>query len=112
MAEITAHLSLPLPSPANTLAVDVLRIREAFTALDAKIAALDTLLSSDDVTLDSVQELVAAIKASQTEMGAVTAQVAAQLAVQDAQVAAQLTAQDAQVAAQLADLSALVYAGL
>lgn len=101
MAEMTAHLSLPLPSATNTLAVDVVRIRAAFTALDAKIAALDSLLSSDDVTLDSVQELVAAIKASQTEMGAVTTQVAEQLAVQDAQVAA-----------SLADLSALVYAGL
>lgn len=98
---LTPHLSLPLPHPDNSLAEDVIRIRDAFTVLDQKIAALDTLLTSDDLTLDSVQELVGAIKAARTEIGAV-----------NALVASQLTAQNDAVAQQLAALSALVYAGL
>ncbi len=98
---LTPHLSLPLPHPDNSLAEDVIRIRDAFTVLDQKIAALDTLLTSDDLTLDSVQELVGAIKAARTEIGAVNALVASQLA-----------AQNTAVAQQLAALSALVYAGL
>lgn len=101
---LTPHLSLPLPHPDNTLAEDVIRIRDAFTVLDQKIAALDTLLTSDDLTLDSVQELVGAIKAARTEIGAVNALNTA--------INAQLTAQNDAVAQQLAALSALVYAGL
>ena len=120
---LTPHLSLPLPHPDNSLAEDVIRIRDAFTVLDQKIAALDTLLTSDDLTLDSVQELVGAIKAARTDIGSLNALVARQLAAQNtainAQLAAQNTAINAQLAAQneavaqqLAALSALVYAGL
>lgn len=58
----TAHLNLPLPDPANKLSDDVLRIILAFSALDTKIAALDTLLASSDVNLDTLQELVSFIK--------------------------------------------------
>ena len=109
---LTPHLSLPLPHPDNSLAEDVIRIRDAFTVLDQKIAALDTLLTSDDLTLDSVQELVGAIKAARTEIGAVNALVASQLATQNTAINAQLAAQNDAVAQQLAELSALVYAGL
>lgn len=109
---LTPHLSLPLPHPDNSLAEDVIRIRDAFTVLDQKIAALDTLLTSDDLTLDSVQELVGAIKAARTEIGAVNALVASQLAAQNTAINAQLSAQNDAVAQQLAALSALVYAGL
>lgn len=110
--EFTQHLNLPLPHPEHLLSDDVLRIRDAFTALDQKIAALDALLTSDDLTLDSVQELVDAIKAARTEIGAVNALVASQLSAQNTAINAQLTAQNDAVAQQLAALSALVYAGL
>lgn len=60
--ETTPHLALPLPHPSNSLEDDVLRLRDAFSALDTKIQALDTLLASDDISLDSLQELVTAIK--------------------------------------------------
>lgn len=109
---LTPHLNLPMPHPDNNLAEDVIRIRGAFTVLDQKIAALDTLLTSDDLTLDSVQELVGAIKAARTEIGAVSALVAQQLATQNAAINSELVAQNDAVAQQLAALSALVYAGL
>ena len=97
----TPHLSLPLPDPGNSLAEDVLRIRDAFTVIDQKIAALDTVLASDDLTLDTLQELVAAIKAARTEVGSVNTLVANQLAIQNVEVTARLET-----------ISALVYAGL
>lgn len=109
---LTAHLGLPLPHPENELAEDVLRIRDAFTALDQKLEAIDLLLSSDDLTLDSLQELVTAIKQTRTEAGAVSALVAQQLADQNAAINSQLAAQNDAVTQQLAALSALVYAGL
>lgn len=71
----TAHLGLPLPATDGTLEVDVVRIRTAFNLLDAKIADLDTLLFSDDLDLDSVQELVAALKSAQGTLGAILGQV-------------------------------------
>lgn len=52
------------------------------------------ILTSDDLTLDSVQELVGAIKAARTEIGAVNALVASQLAAQNTAINAQLTAQN------------------
>lgn len=54
----TAHLSLALPHPDNTGDVDVLRLREALQAIDAKVAALDALLASTDLDLDTLQEVV------------------------------------------------------
>ena len=79
--DITEHLSLPLPHPENDLQEDVFRLRDAlsgidsklhqeFTAIDQKFDALDSLLQSDDVTLDQVQELVSAIKANRTSIQA------------------------------------------
>lgn len=112
MDDRTDHLDLPLPHPDNSLAEDVIRIRDAFTVLDQKIAALDALLTSDDLTLDSVQELVGAIKAARTDIGSLNALVASQLAAQNTAINAQLAAQNDAVAQQLAALSALVYAGL
>ena len=60
----TEHLKLPLP--CNSLEIDLPRIQQAFIALDQKISAIDTLLSSDDVTLDQVQELVNSIKSNRS----------------------------------------------
>lgn len=110
--EITPHLYLPLPHPDNDLGDDVLRLRDALSAIDSKVATLDLLLASDDLSLDTLQEVVSAIKAARTEIGAVNALVASQLATQNTAINAQLAAQNAQVSQQLAALSALVYAGL
>ena len=60
--DLTAHLGLPLPHPANDLEDDVPRLRGALQAVDAKFQALDLLLQSNDVNLDQLQELVNAIK--------------------------------------------------
>lgn len=58
----TTHVDLPLPHVDNLLSEDVERLRAAITGIDAKFAALDTLLASDDINLDTLQELVGAIK--------------------------------------------------
>lgn len=68
----TPHLNLPLPNASNFLSEDVPRLREAITAIDTKFGLLDTLLQSDDATLDAVQELVNAIKADRTNITALT----------------------------------------
>lgn len=60
--ETTSHLGLTLPHPSNTLEEDVLRLRSAINGIDAKFALLDSLLASNDINLDTLQELVAAIK--------------------------------------------------
>lgn len=71
MADVlTPHLNLPLPS--STLEEDFPRIIQAFTMLDSKIHQLDQLLASDDVSLDTVQELVNAIKAEAGPIAALT----------------------------------------
>lgn len=93
--DITPHLALPLPHPENDQEVDVLRIRDAFSGLDSKIAALDLLLASDDLTLDALQELVAAIKAARTELGALDTLVAERLAALDTTLDVRLAAQQA-----------------
>ena len=110
--QTTPHLGLPLPHPDNSLEDDVPRIRAALAALDRKVEALDTLLHSDDLTLDTVQELVAAIKAARTDIGAVNTLVAEQLAANNAAVTTQLSSQDERVSAQLSAISSLLYAGL
>ncbi|PZP30445.1 MAG: hypothetical protein DI603_15080 [Roseateles depolymerans] len=69
----SAHLSLPLPHPSNDLEDDAPRLRQALLLVDAKFAALDTLLASDDVDLDQLQELVNAIKANASDVVALLA---------------------------------------
>lgn len=132
--QTTPHLGLPLPHPDNSLEDDVPRIRAALAVLDHKVEALDMLLHSDDLTLDTVQELVAAIKAARSDIGAVNTLVAEQLAIQEANLSNRLTIQSAaidsqlagqqsavntqlasqndRVAAQLTAISTLLYAGL
>lgn len=62
--DFTQHHGLPLPHPSNELQEDVPRLRQALTMVDAKLHSLDMLLQSDDVDLNEVKELVAAIKAN------------------------------------------------
>ena len=66
--ETTSHLGIALPHPSNTLEDDVLRLRSAINAIDAKFALLDTLLASNDASLDTIQELVNSIKADATAL--------------------------------------------
>lgn len=53
--ETTTNLGLPLPHPSNSLEDDVLRLREAFNAIDA-------VLSSDEPSLSTIQEIVDVLK--------------------------------------------------
>lgn len=59
----TAHLNLPLPNQGNDLADDVARLRIALTSVDGAINAIQTLLSSNDINLDTLQEVVNLLKA-------------------------------------------------
>lgn len=69
----TATLALPLPHPENPLNLDVVRLRTAFGMLDARLAAIAALLASDDLTLDTVLEIVAAIKANRADITEIVA---------------------------------------
>jgi hypothetical protein len=71
--QTTPHLQLPLPHPDNRLDDDVVRLRGALTALDGAIYALRGLVSSDDLNLDTVQEIVTVLKGAQGDIGNVTA---------------------------------------
>lgn len=108
----TANLNLPLPNVANPLIEDVQRLRDAFIALDTKIHAIDLLLSSDDLSLDSVQEMVNAIKADSAGLSALSSSVSSQLAAQNAAVALQLSNQTAAVNSALEAQSSSVNTAL
>jgi len=71
------HLALPLPHPDNRLEDDVPRIRTALLALDGKLQTIDTLLASDDVNFDALQELVTALKADGSAIQSILATLAA-----------------------------------
>lgn len=60
----TTHLSLPLPSVDNYINDDVVRLREAITAIDNALALFSSVLSTGDASLDSMLELGAAINAN------------------------------------------------
>ena len=64
----TPHLAIQLPHPSNLLEDDVLRLRSAITAIDTKFEQLDNLLASDDLSLDTIQELVNAIKLATADL--------------------------------------------
>ena len=68
--QLTPGKGLPLPHPDNGLEDDVLRLRQALTAIDSYIAAMEALLASNDPTLDTLQELVTSIKANKTTVDA------------------------------------------
>lgn len=84
----TQHLNLPLPSADNYIHDDVARLRDALVSIDAAInskaamadiqsalANINNLLSSSDPNLDSVLEIVAAIKANSDAIKRVEANV-------------------------------------
>ena len=77
IAEQTTHLGLPLPHQDNPLEEDVLRLRAALAAIDGKFYALDALLASNDASLDSIQEIVTALKGSVATVSALSASFAA-----------------------------------
>lgn len=67
----TAYLNLTLPDPINQLEEDVVRLISAFNGIDSKIASIDTLLASNDPSLNTVQEMVDAIKANIAEIASI-----------------------------------------
>jgi hypothetical protein len=88
--QTTPHLGLPLPHPDNDLETDVVRLRDALTQVDGAVFSLRSLVASDDVNLDTVQEVVTVLKQAQGSIGNVTALLATKA---DASaVAAQLAA--------------------
>lgn len=70
--ETTAHLGLTLPHPTNALEDDVLRLRSALNAIDAKFAQVDATLASNDPSLDTLQEVVNVLKSVAADLGTVT----------------------------------------
>ena len=71
--QTTPHLGLPLPHPDNDLETDVARLREAFTQVDGALFSLRSLVASDDIHLDTVQEIVTVLKLAQGNIGDITA---------------------------------------
>ena len=70
--QTTANLGLPLPAASNDLSDDILRLRQAFTMLDAAVAskastaqlnaALAAVVDSAPAAMDTIRELAAAIQ--------------------------------------------------
>lgn len=79
--QTTPHLGLPLPHPDNVLEDDVARLREALTQIDGSLFTLRSLVASDDVNLDTVQEIVAVLTQAQGDIGNVTALLATKASV-------------------------------
>lgn len=69
----TPNLQMPLPHPANALEDDVLRLRDALNQVDGLIFTMHELLASNDVNLDTVQEIVTVLKDAQGDIGDITA---------------------------------------
>lgn len=97
----TAHLNLPLPHADNTLTDDVSRLR-------ATIDALDALLSSDDPTLDTTQERVAAIKALRTDLAALDTALSGRVTDLDIALSGQVTTLQYSISDQISDLQTTV----
>ncbi|MBJ7309223.1 hypothetical protein ACFOLJ_30975 [Rugamonas sp. CCM 8940] len=100
--QTTPRLLLPLPHPDNQLDDDVARLRSALTMLDGAVYTLRSLVASDDVNLDTVQEIVTVLKSAQGDIGNVTALLATKVGKDEF----------ALNKAQLSTLTPLIYAGL
>lgn len=93
----TPNLELPLPHPDNELRDDVVRIRQSLTKIDGVAQSLFSLVASDDVNLDSVQEIVAVLKHAQGEISDITSVLATKAFSADVNAALQLKADRADV---------------
>lgn len=58
----TQWLNLPLPDAANKLSDDVLRLVSSLNTIDEQIHAINLILASNDVSYDTVQEIVDRLK--------------------------------------------------
>lgn len=58
----TQYLNLPLPDAANKLSEDVLRLVSSLNTIDAQLHAINLILQSNDVSYDTVQEIVDRLK--------------------------------------------------
>lgn len=79
MTNTTPNLGIPLPSPINDLATDVLRIREALLTIDVYLKTFSDLLESDDVSLDTLQEVIQKIKMIGDDMNVLSQQISDQV---------------------------------
>jgi len=70
--DYTPSLALPLPHPENDLGEDVIRLRDSLTKIDAALSKINVILASDDVNLDTLQEVVSVLKAAQGDIGGIT----------------------------------------
>lgn len=104
IAQQTTHLALPLPHPDNDLQDDVFRLRDALTQIDGVVFALRALVASDDVNLDTVQEVVAVLRQAQGDIGDITALLATKASVSSFN---QLAAATYQALAEKADTAEL-----
>lgn len=60
----TPRYLLPLPHPLNLLQDDVSRLRDAIAQIDGLLFLINTTLATNDPAMDSLQEVVNAIKAA------------------------------------------------
>ena len=89
--EFTQHLNLPLPHPEHLLSEDVLRLREAFTTLDA---GFGTQRSEVQAALSQTRsEVQAALSQTRSEVETALADAVAAEAAARQQAIAQATAQ-------------------
>jgi hypothetical protein len=88
----TPNLELPLPHPDNELRDDVVRIRQSLSKIDGVAQSLFSLVASDDVNLDSVQEIVAVLKHAQADIGDITSVLSTKAFAADVEAAIQLKA--------------------
>ncbi|MDR2164576.1 MAG: hypothetical protein LBO79_02885 [Zoogloeaceae bacterium] len=102
--EKTLHLELPLPHPHNDLEIDILRLRAALGQLDAHLSGIDALLSVDNEDLDTLHEIVEAVKLAHEDIAALNALV-------ESEVAQSISGVKDDIAA-LQTLTPLIYAGL
>jgi hypothetical protein len=100
--QTTPHLGLPLPHPDNDLETDVVRLRDALTQVDGAVFSLRALVASDDVNLDTVQEVVTVLKQAQGSIGSVTELLALKANKSDVAAGLMLKADTAYVSEQLA----------
>ncbi|MDR3353214.1 MAG: hypothetical protein LBO00_09510 [Zoogloeaceae bacterium] len=112
----TPHLQLPLPHQYNTLEVDVLRIRAALQQLDGHLSGIDALLAIEsEEDLDTLHEIVEAVKLAHQDIAALQALVDTEIAAAIATVEEDISALQGELSATQGELSALrplIYAGL
>jgi hypothetical protein len=101
--EKSLNLELPLPHPDNELRDDVVRIRQSLIKIDGATQSLFSLVASDDVNLDSVQEIVAVLKHAQADISDITSVLATKAFASDVNAALLSKADKAEMEVKLSE---------